>query len=144
MAARTHMCLPFDCVNEAKLIMSATQSHLHSRPRHPRKHILLYHSLFWQANQSIHLWCCRSDTHEVCGCAPFVHLITKTACNACWLQKQVVCSKHRQKRKQGKKIWNIHWIKWVTWPHWGQLNIHGETDPLPFRTVSWFSKQACF
>lgn len=48
-----HMCLPFDCVTEAQLIMSATESHLRSRASHPRKHTLLYHSLLWQANQSI-------------------------------------------------------------------------------------------
>lgn len=54
---------------------------------------------FGGADQSIRLWCCRFDTHEVCGCAPFVHLITKAACDACWLQKQVVCSETQTKEK---------------------------------------------
>lgn len=144
MAARSHMCLPFDCVTEA-LSSWTPESLLHSRAaRHPRKHTHLYHSLLWQTNQSTQLWCRRSDTHKVCGCAPFVHLITKAACNACWLQKQVACSKRRQRRKQGKKIWNMRWTKWATWPRWGQPNIRGGTDTLPFRTADWFSKQACF
>lgn len=52
------------------------------RASHPHKHTLLYHSLLWLANLSIQLWCCRSDKHKVCGCAPFVHLITKAAMHA--------------------------------------------------------------
>lgn len=138
------MCLPFDCVTEAQLIMSATELHLHSRASHPRKHTLLYLPLLWQANQSIQVWCCRSDTHKVCGCAPFVHLITKAARNTRWLQKQVVCSERRQNRKQGKKIWNIHWTKWVTWPRWGQLNIRGEKKPAAFQDSRLILKAGMF
>lgn len=143
MAARTHVP-PIWLRHRGRLIMSATESHLHSRARRPCKYSLLYHSWIWQANQSIQLWCCRSDTHKQgCGCALFVYLITKAACNACWRQKQVVCSKHWQKRKQWK-LCNIHRTKLMTGPCWGQPNIHGETNPLPFRTVDWFPRKARF
>lgn len=109
-----HMCLPFDCVTEVQLITRATESHLHSRPA-TSSNIPFFISLcFGRPINQYNFWCFRSDTHTVCGCTLFVHLITKAARNAYWLQKQVVCRKHRQKRKQGKKIWNIHWTEWMT------------------------------
>lgn len=98
-----HMCLPFDCVTEVQLIMRARVTHRQwSLP--PLQTLLLISLWISRQINQYKIWHFRSDTHKICVCPPFVHLITKTARNAYWLQKQVACRKSRQKRKREENL----------------------------------------
>lgn len=107
-AHKTHtldICLTFDCVAHYRHRRMILKRQANTTP--------LCHLLLWRAGRSTYIWRCGSDMGTLGGCAPFAHLITKAACYAHQLRKQVLWSKHRQKRRK-----------------WAQCRAHAEQNKL--------------
>lgn len=105
MAAGTRMCASHLTASQGPNSSWMAQSHTYAaesatHTNTPFFIILCFGRVINRYNLDV-----RSDTHEAYGCIPFVHMITKAACNACWLQKQVVCSHTDKRENKGRKYW---------------------------------------
>lgn len=117
--------------------MITTWSHLHNWACHPHKRTLLYRPMLQQTKHWGWIWCCVSDAHKICGCVPFVDLITKPAHNTDKNRWRAANKRENKWRKSGTYTEHNDWHGLIA----DDWNIRGKTNLVPFRTVDRLSKQ---